>query len=290
MSLVQLGIDGEFRSYPEILTLEQTEITVTEKLHGTNGSLHTYWDDEMKDWNLKVGSRERWITPEDDAMGLATWALSEPYRSQIMERLGPGRHYGEWVGRNIVNGGLPLPEKRFVLFSVLGYVDIPLPDRVDITSLLYRGPWDPAKIEEIMLEMKEKGSFYLPGYMRPEGIVIHIVGTDVRIKHVFNAETTQWNKSPKIQKEKKDYSHLQYLLQPIRLEKLLLKDSKFMDEYPKNLPVLTNAYWEDLIKENQVQGEDKEAVKKEANSVLFAFVRSEMEDYKAGRRIEEVVV
>lgn len=158
-----------------------------------------------------------------------------------------------------------------------------------MVPVLYQGPLDLAKIEEVMADLKKNGSKLVEGFMRPEGCVVTIAGT--RYKKVFDAEETQWKKSDGRKDRltdlanQPDYSHL---LQPIRLEKLLSRDEKFLREFPRSLPALVNAYFEDLVAEGQVTGTDAEikAVRKGSSKDIFAFVRNQVEPMVALRELQ----
>ena len=65
-------------------------------------------------------SRTRFITPEADNFGFAAWVKANA--QNLVEILGPGRHFGEWWGNGIQRGyGLPRGERRFSLFNVTRY-------------------------------------------------------------------------------------------------------------------------------------------------------------------------
>ena len=60
----------EFQEFPKIARLTR-ECTITEKIDGTNASIYIGENGEFL-----VGSRSRWITPEEDNYGFAKWALA----------------------------------------------------------------------------------------------------------------------------------------------------------------------------------------------------------------------
>ena len=96
----------DFREVPKMARLSR-EIIITEKLDGTNASIYI-----GEDGTFLVGSRTRWITPEDDNHGFAKWAYSE--RERLLT-LGAGHHFGEWWGCGIQRN-YGLTDKRFSLF------------------------------------------------------------------------------------------------------------------------------------------------------------------------------
>jgi len=77
----------EFKEFPKIARLSR-ECVVTEKLDGTNAQIYIGEDGEFL-----VGSRTRWITPDDDNYGFARWAYE---RKDELMKLGKGQHFGEW--------------------------------------------------------------------------------------------------------------------------------------------------------------------------------------------------
>ncbi len=132
---------------------------------------------------------------------------------------------------------------------------------------------DEAVVENIMNDLKTNGSKLSPGFMRPEGIVIEVAGK--KYKKVFEAEETKWTQGsagPKPPKIEYDASHL---LQPIRLEKLLSKDERYVRLYPESLRDIVADYTQDLIDEGQIVGSELEirSIKKAAGGQLFGFVR-----------------
>jgi hypothetical protein len=127
--------------------------------------------------------------------------------------------------------------------------------------------------------IKTNGSKLCPGFMNPEGIVIDVLGQ--KIKKVFEAEETQWKGVPKADKgnqSKKpefDWEAYGYLFQPIRLEKLLSRDEKYLTGYPATLPQICADYMADLLAENQIKGDADEikATKKIIGGHLFGFIK-----------------
>ena len=75
----------EFEAFPKMARLSR-EIVITEKLDGTNAQICI-----GEDGSFAVGSRTRWITPEEDNYGFARWAYD---RKDELMQLGAGRHFG----------------------------------------------------------------------------------------------------------------------------------------------------------------------------------------------------
>lgn len=279
----------EFKSFPEIKKLGSTEFSVTQKIHGTNAQVMIYPKKmernvdagngqgyteivETGEMELLVGSRTRWIVPGDDNYGFAAFVYAN--KQEFIDKLGPGQHFGEWAGPGI-NSGEGLSQKTFILFDYWKFPsERPLPPQTATVPVLYSGSFDLSQVEKCMEDLKTNGSRLVAGFMRSEGVVVQIKGT--RYKVVFDAEETQWTKSGGVKAPKvagPDFSHL---LQPIRLEKLLSKDERYVANYPASLKDIALAYLDDLIKEEQIKGTEAEIVgiRKQASSTVFAFVKA----------------
>lgn len=189
----------EFQGFPKVARLNR-EVIITEKIDGTNGQILI-----NEDGDLFIGSRTRWITPQDDNYGFARWA--EGNRSELL-KLGPGRHFGEWWGGGIQRGyGLPKGEKRFSLFNVARWAlygtepkrivtadpriekyQDRLPEGLFLVPELYRGEFITFGIEHTLNTLKEHGSYASPGYDRPEGIVIFHTSGNVGFKKTIEGD------------------------------------------------------------------------------------------------------
>ena len=152
----------QFRKIPRLTR----ECTITEKIDGTNGQICILEDGVT----MLVGSRNRWITIENDNYGFAKWAKDN---EQELLKLGPGRHYGEWYGKGIQRG-YGLTGRRFVIFNVSKWQDTTnLPSCVGLVPVLATGMFDSGLIETTLNNLKLTGSRISPGFMDVEGIVIH---------------------------------------------------------------------------------------------------------------------
>lgn len=181
----------EFQEFPKMARWSR-EIVVTEKIDGTNAQIFI-----GEDGSFKTGSRNRWITPEDDNFGFSAWAHA--HKDELMQ-LGPGRHFGEWWGAGIQRR-YGLTEKRFSLFNTLRWclhgsepqvipsadprivkLQQPLPECVGLVPVLYRGSMDEFSAIEQIERLRAGGSVASPGFMDPEGIVIFHVAAGVGFK------------------------------------------------------------------------------------------------------------
>jgi hypothetical protein len=266
----------EFKSFPDVKQIGKAAVTITQKLHGTNAQILIYQvsDGDRVTYDIKAGSRNRWLTVDDDNFGFARFV--EDNKAELIEKLGEGTWFGEWVGPGI-NSSEGLTEKVFAVFNIARIDGKPLPNRVVGVPLLYKGPFSSEAINEAFNTLREKGSALVPGYMSPEGIVVHLLGTDLRFKKVFKAEETAWKKPDRPKGEPRpagpDVSHL---LQPMRLEKLLSRDEVYLREYPSSIKNICADYTNDLIKEGQIAGTDDEmkAIRKALGAELFKFIKS----------------
>ena len=85
----------EFQAFPKIHRLNR-EVIVTEKIDGTN-ALVWISDDSTE---ARAGSRSRWITPEDDNFGFASWVR---HNAEELRGLGPGYHSAALrLGANLI--------------------------------------------------------------------------------------------------------------------------------------------------------------------------------------------
>lgn len=176
----------EFKEFPKIARLSR-EAIVTEKIDGTNACVYIGENGEFL-----TGSRTQWITPEKDNYGFSKWAHDN---KEMLLRLGPGTHFGEWWGQGIQRK-YGLSEKRFSLFNVTRWClaneepkQIPcndprivkfqemLPEGLFLVPVLYRGIFERIDTDLILDDLARNGSKAAPGFMKPEGIVVfHVVG------------------------------------------------------------------------------------------------------------------
>jgi len=190
----------EFQEFPKIARLSR-EVIVTEKIDGTNGCIYISDDGDMY-----VGSRTRWITPENDNHGFAKWAFE--HALELHKGLGLGRHFGEWWGSGIQRGyGLPKGEKRFSLFNIIRWClhdqepqpistdekgNVRMQDKLplccSLVPILWRGLFDSMAIDEALAALRISGSMAVPGYMNPEGIVVFHVAGNVAFKKTLGKD------------------------------------------------------------------------------------------------------
>ena len=183
----------EFKEFPKIARLSR-EVIITEKIDGTNGCIFVGDAGEFL-----IGSRTRWITPEQDNHGFARWATE--HKEELLQ-LGPGRYYGEWWGNGIQRGyGFSKGEKRFSLFNTIRWClhdeepkQIPtgdprinkmqsvLPRCCFLVPVLYRGLFDVRDANEQLTKLRISGSVAAPGFMQPEGVVVYHIAGNISFK------------------------------------------------------------------------------------------------------------
>jgi hypothetical protein len=166
---------------------------VTEKVDGTNGLVSV-----GEDGLVRAGSRNRWLTVSDDNFGFAAWVEAN---ADEIRKLGPGNHYGEWYGRGIQRG-YGLFDRRFALFNVRRWHMVggtsPLwgsgnagpfatteaPACCQVVPLL--GVVEACEIEEVLRYFCS--SWIVPGYERPEGVVIGHKPSGDLYKYTFGGD------------------------------------------------------------------------------------------------------
>ncbi len=260
----------EFKEFNKILHIGKLFMTITQKIHGSNAQICIYKDDN-EELQIKAGSRTRWLCEDDDNYGFAKFVNAN--REELIGILGEGRHYGEWAGPGI-NSGEGLSEKTLCLFNWRRWMEKPLPHRVTVVPLLYKGGISLDVIGNVMARLKESGSFLVPNYMKPEGVVIELDGQFY--KNVFDNEETKWKEITK-SLLKKDTIDISYLLQPVRLDKLLSRDESYIRDYPESLGKICSDYVKDLELEKQFKApneDDLKIEKKELGRSIFYFVKS----------------
>lgn len=173
--------------------------TITEKLDGTNACVFiTLAGEAIDDVPLgnetaRVGefivysqSRNNIITPDKDNAGFARFVADNA--EALVEALGEGRHFGEWVGKGINKRQYGLPDKRFALFNTARWTGVDLPYRVTVVPVLSEGYMgEPgAEFAAIMDDLKANGSRFAPGFMNPEGIVMRHGPSGTLFKKTFD--------------------------------------------------------------------------------------------------------
>lgn len=194
----------EFHEFGKIYRLFR-DVIVTEKVDGTNAAIgisldvpYGYGDGEVvgpgivvntamahaDDPDLRVGwapvyvyaqSRKKIIMPgkSTDNFGFAGWVRD--HAEELAAGLGEGLHFGEWWGLGIQRG-YGLDEKRFSLFNCQRWAGTPIVE----SGLVHVVPTvgvddtlDTNRVRDAAELLRARGSYAAPGFMSPEGLVIH---------------------------------------------------------------------------------------------------------------------
>jgi hypothetical protein len=181
--------DREFKSFEKINRAKTGfGCVMTEKLDGSNAQIL------IEDGKIVgVGSRQRWIKPgkEHDNFGFAAWV--ERNEEELL-RLGDGAHFGEWYGSGIQRAyGLTGGDKRFALFNTGRWSNDEIrPACCECVPVLFAGEFTRENVNMVMRNLAEEGSRHVPGFMRPEGIVIFIPGSRSLLKETFEFSDGKW--------------------------------------------------------------------------------------------------
>lgn len=192
--------DLKFAEWKKIPRLRRG-CSITEKIDGTNAHIFVTpllgldADDPVPlcvvhsagvDMAVYAGSRTRYVYPEADNYGFASWVKANAVE---LVQLGEGRHYGEWFGAGIQRR-YGLDHKRFSLFDShryeprfsMGLLDSLLKLNVGVVPTLYAGPFTDAAVSDTLELLRKGGSVAVPGFMQPEGIVVYHAATKGRFK------------------------------------------------------------------------------------------------------------
>lgn len=169
----------EFKKFDSIARLCK-DMVISEKIDWTNACIVI--DEE---WNVFAQSRNRHISVWDDNYWFAWWVEKN---KEELKKLWVGYHYWEWWG-NGIQRWYNMKEKVFSLFIFRGEE---LPTCCSLIPYLYTWQFDTNKIEEVMKELKEKGSIASPWFMNPEWIVIYHTASKTLYKKTFEYDEWKW--------------------------------------------------------------------------------------------------
>lgn len=161
----------DFFKYPKIPRYENQLFTISEKIDGSNGLVHI----DKDTGHISAGCRTRWLVNDGskswDNQGFGQWVLDH---SSELKALGSGYHYGEWYGKSI-NRNYGLPSQKFMLFHSERYEDIELPLCVELETIIHSDimPDDLDMYKTYYSKvMVANGSYHVPDFKQPEGLVI----------------------------------------------------------------------------------------------------------------------
>ena len=203
-------IMNNYPSFPSIERVENVYIVISEKIDGTNGLIELCGIPEQMYPNecpIKFGSRNRYISIEDDNYGFANFFtphidkiliaikhIKEESESEI-DKVCIQRIYGEWFGQGIQRT-YNLKERFFMPFSTFyaeKMIEAGVPNIIK-PYIFYAGKENEAPMFLETL-LKDKGSYLIPGYMHPEGLVYHYPKYNKRVKNIIEGNV------PKVKKK-----------------------------------------------------------------------------------------
>jgi len=188
--------EREFVHFPKILRAEKVTCFITEKIDGTNAQV-VVDHDAYNALYVMAGSRNRWIQPEPataDNFGFARWVQGN---AEMLKRLGPGTHYGEWYGQGI-GRGYGMTERRWALFDrrmwspeeltvreldTIGVECVPILATCSIANLA-------STMAHLDVQLGTVGSALVHGWRQPEGYVVSV--GDIRFKVTDNGNKSKW--------------------------------------------------------------------------------------------------
>lgn len=171
----------DFKPWPKISRDNPFNVTVTEKIDGTNACI-VIADGEM----LAVQSRKRFITPESDNYGFASWVKEN--KTELL-CLGDGHHYGEWAGPGIQKNPLKLDRKRFFLFNTSRWNEnnLNLPACCDVVPVLFQGQLEPDVVPSLLKDLSESS-------VVRKGVVVYYHVFRTYTKHTIISPNGKWCK------------------------------------------------------------------------------------------------
>lgn len=200
-----------FKEFPKIPRYSR-DCIITCKIDGTNACVVVPHDPTLP---VLAQSRTRLLTVHNDNYGFCNWVTEN---ADMLRRLGPGRHFGEWWGSGINrNYGQEVGVRHFSLFNVNRWDQIiwnshqawlqeienrkaesqkrepknimktfmPPPDCCRVVPVVINGPFCDDTVEGALSILREHGSLAAPGFMNPEGIVIYHEASGYLFKKTF---------------------------------------------------------------------------------------------------------
>lgn len=172
----------EFKKWPKIGREDPFDVTITEKIDGTNACI-IIQDGEI----VGVQSRKRIINPESDHFGFAAWAHEN--KAELLT-MGDGYHYGEWAGPGIQKNPHALAERQFFLFNTLRWNDKNpnRPNCCSVVPVVFIGKLEPNTIEGVLDGLKDRAT----PEQTPEGCVVYYHAFSAYTKHTIIAPKGKW--------------------------------------------------------------------------------------------------
>ena len=175
----------EFKAWSKITRDNPLEVTITEKMDGTNACIII-----EKNEIVGVQSRKRLITVKYDNYGFAKWV--DDNKEDLLS-LGNGYHYGEWVGEGIHKNPHKLEGKHFYLFNSYRWnkEGSGLPSCCDVVRILFVGELTSNVIPKLLEALKDEGEKL---GTTPEGIIAYHHALRGYTKHTIKSPNGKWCK------------------------------------------------------------------------------------------------
>ena len=192
----------KFIPWPKTPRWSNETITVTEKIDGTNAQINITYCGKGVNWNgeveplavrtlengdqqiLQAGSRNRWLTVQDDNFGFAKWCVEN--QTGLFDIFQHGRIYGEWWGQGIQRG-YDCPGKLFSMFNTRFPIErCSSVEGLTVVPVLYEGKYSDEVIKDLANDLVKNGSRASPGFMKVEGLCIYMHSTDRVYKVVID--------------------------------------------------------------------------------------------------------
>lgn len=202
----------EFKAWPSIPRMSKEQVTVTEKIDGSNSAIRIRPFDIDADRSMQVDtvsidgvqytlwaqSRKRLLQPVKalDNFGFAGWVYDNAV--ELVKVLGPGDHFGEWWGSGIQRS-YGLKEKRFSLFNAPRWYEVlhPTEARSEVSNLyivptLFKGKFYDLDLPALKADLVENGSKIVPGF-KSEGMVVYLREVNTSYKVLLeNDDIHKW--------------------------------------------------------------------------------------------------
>lgn len=174
----------EFKAWEKITRENPFNVTITEKMDGTNACI-IIKDGEI----LGVQSRKRLITPEDDNYGFAQWV--DDNKDDLIN-LGDGYHYGEWAGIGIQKNPHDLSSKKFFLFNAFRWNENNpnRPNCCEVVPILFQGMLTQETVPELLETLKLNAT----ENQSPEGVIVYYHAFRKYTKHTIKSPNGKWCK------------------------------------------------------------------------------------------------
>jgi len=187
LSVITINIKGEameFKAFDKIPRENPLNVTITEKINGTNSCI-IIQDGVI----MGVQSRKRFITSDDDNYGFATWV---DLNKEELLNLGDGYHYGEWAGLGIQKNPHALETKQLFLFNTFRWNvnNSNLPKCCQVVPVLFNGELTPQTIPDLLSTLQADA---LPN-QTPEGVVVYHHAFRKYTKHTIKTPNGKWCK------------------------------------------------------------------------------------------------